>query len=323
MHVAETMVEILVDQPIPTWFGVGGVARRMAWPRTVMELGECLRIDPALRVLGDGANLLVADEGVDELVVVLNRGDFVDVRIDDATGRVAAGAGANLPRLITETARRGLSGIETLGGIPASMGGAVVMNAGGAFGQIGDSVHMVHAIDRAGQRLTLARERLTFDYRHTDLGGLKGLIITSVELALRPHPGEQGLSGPEIVRAKLKDVMAYKSKSQPMGASSAGCCFKNPTLSTAISVTTADGATLPLGAPGQRVSAGMLIDRAGCKGLRRGGAEVSPQHANFFVAHPHCTATDIISLMRTVRQRVREAFGIELQPEVKVWGAEV
>ncbi len=321
--------EILLDQPIPTWFGVGGRARRMAFPQSVAELIECLRIDPHLRVLGDGANLLVADEGVRELVVVLNRGEFVDVQIHDATGHVIAGAGANLPKLITETARRGLSGIETLGGIPASLGGAVVMNAGGTFGQIGDTVHAVHTLDRHGQAITLPRERLTFNYRHTDVGGLTDLIITRVELALRPHPGEHGgdgapaRSGAEVVRAKLKDVMAYKSKSQPMAASSAGCCFKNPTLTHALTLASPNNAAAMRFEPGQRVSAGMLIDRAGCKGLCIGSAEVSPQHANFFIAHPGCSATDIIALMREVRNRVRDAFGVEIKPEVKVWGAEV
>jgi UDP-N-acetylmuramate dehydrogenase len=317
--------EILLDQPIPTWFGVGGRARRMARPQSVAELIECIKIDPNLRILGDGANLLVADEGVSELVVVLNRGEFIDVQINDTTGHVIAGAGANLPKLITETARRGLSGIETLGGIPATLGGAVVMNAGGTFGQIGDCVHAVHAIDRAGNTLKLPREQLTFSYRHTDLGGHQDLIITSVELSLRPHAGDHtsGLSGAEVVRAKLKEVMAYKSKSQPMSASSAGCCFKNPTLSRAITMTGPDGAPTTLGEANQRVSAGMLIDRAGCKGLRIGNAEVSPQHANFFIAHPNCTATDIIALIRSVRQRVGEAFGVNIEPEVKIWGAEL
>lgn len=309
MTVATETVEILHDQPIPTWFNCGGRAKRFARPRSVDELRQCLRIDPNLRILGDGANLLVADTGVDELVITLNTGDFAEVTIDEAFGLVSAGAGVNLPKLITDTARRGLSGLETLGGIPASVGGAVFMNAGGAFGQTADSVLAVHGVDRLGHSVTLKRTDIHFDYRHTDFHGIKGLIVTRVDFKLRQHPG-----GAEAVRAKLLEVMEYKKRSQPLAASSAGCCFKNPTLK----------ADLPgIAVAGTRVSAGMLIDKAGCKGMTIGAAEVSPQHANFFVAHPGCTASDLIALMRLVRDRVKVTFNVEIEPEVQVWGERV
>jgi UDP-N-acetylmuramate dehydrogenase len=293
-------VAVLKDQAIPTWFGIGGRAERFAQPESVEGLRRCVGMDPALRVLGDGANLLVDDDGVGELVVTLSAPAFTQVRWGES-GMVTAGAGANLPKLITEAVRRGLGGVEGLGGIPASLGGAVRMNAGGAFGQIADAVARVHGVDRAGRSVSLERDEIEFSYRHS---GLEGLIITSVELELHEEdPGQ--------LRARLKEVMEYKKKSQPMADRSAGCVFKNPTLHQ----------DLPgIGPRGERVSAGMLIDRAGAKGTRVGGASVSPRHGNFIVTDSGARARDVIELMGVVVARVRESFGVELEREVVVWG---
>ncbi|MBL0869434.1 MAG: UDP-N-acetylmuramate dehydrogenase [Phycisphaerales bacterium] len=299
-------VEILTDQPVSTWFKCGGRAERFARPATIDQLRECLGIDANLRVLGDGANLLVADSGVRELVVELSEGKFAEVVIDERTGIVDAGGGVKLPQLITETVRRGLSGLETLGGIPATVGGAAAMNAGGAFGQFGDCVQSVTGLSRDGKLHELSREKVIFDYRRSDFAGLRDFIVTRVRFKLAVLA-----AGDTSARVKLKDVMEYKKRTQPMAADSAGCCFKNPTLSAAV-----EG----IGAGGARVSAGLLIDRAGCKGLRIGSAEVSDRHANFFVAHAGCTAGDLIALMREVRRRVHDRFGVTIEPEVKVWG---
>ncbi|MCC6676227.1 MAG: UDP-N-acetylmuramate dehydrogenase [Phycisphaerales bacterium] len=272
----------------------------MATPRGPGQLAECLRVDPALRVLGDGANLLVADEGVRELVISLSAPAFTSWDIDAATGLVRVGAGANLPKLINECVRRGLAGIEGLAGIPASIGGALVMNAGGAFGQIADVVERVCAVDRAGRGVVLERDRIGFSYRHS---GLNDLVLVSAELRLTPADAA-------AIRARQKEVMAYKSRSQPMADKSAGCVFKNPILTADL-----DG----VGPAGQRASAGMLIDRAGCKGLKVRGAEVSPRHANFVVTHAGARAGDVIELMDTVRRRVQDRFGVALEPEVVIW----
>lgn len=310
-------VEILHDQPIPTWFGVGGRAKRMAKPKTLAELRACLAIDPNLKILGDGANLLVADEGVHDLVVVLNSGDFAALTFDDTGSHtiVHAGAGVNLPKLINECVRLGLAGLEGLGGIPASIGGAVVMNAGGAFAEIGPCVHHVRGLDRTAAEVSLKKTQITFTYRHslfgTDTprglaGAIKGLIITHVDLKLRK-------GDPAALRTKLKEVMEYKKKSQPLADNSAGCVFKNPTLMS----------DLPgYGVTGQKLSAGMLIDKAGCKGMRVGGAEVSAAHGNFLVASKDAKAADVIELIRQVRAKVQATFGVPLQTEVVIWGAE-
>lgn len=292
---------------IPTWFGVGGGARRFAAPRTTDELCSCLLIDPALRVLGEGANLLVDDEGVDELVVRLNQGEFVacdDAGTSGGKALLRVGAGVNLFKLINETVRRGLGGLEVLAGIPASVGGAIVMNAGGAYGQVGDVVHRVFAIDRSGGQVVLDAQDIAFGYRRSGLGHL---IVTGAELALTP------CDAGELAKRK-KEINDYKLRTQPMAANSAGCCFKNPTLSEAI-----DG----IGVVGQRVSAGLLIDRAGLKGLTRRTAMVSSLHANFLVTtdRAHGRARDIIELMQEVESAVLARFGVKLDREVVVWSS--
>jgi UDP-N-acetylmuramate dehydrogenase len=293
------------DAPIPTWYKVGGRARRLARPRSPDDVQACLEIDRNLKVLGDGANLLVADGGVDELVIAFTDPGMRTVRFEDGPRgpgtRIIAGAGANLPKLVTESVRRGLAGLEGLGGIPASLGGAAIMNAGGTFGQIADVIARIHGFDRRGRSITLQRAEIPFAYRHS---GLTGYVITSVELDLTP--GDTA-----ALRARLKEIMAYKSSSQPMAANSAGCCFKNPTL---------DHDLKGIAEAGTRVSAGMLIDRAGCKGLRVGGAEVSQGHGNFLIAHEEARADDVIRLMDDVTRRVLDAYGVKLEREVVVWG---
>lgn len=301
--------EMLIEEfaPIPTWFGVGGRADRFCRPRSAAELRRCVQADPSLRVLGDGANLLVGDEGVGELVVSLSEPAMCGIECDAQGGRVVAMAGAKLPRLINETVRLGLGGLEGLAGIPATLGGALVMNAGGSFGQIADAVVRVHALDRDGREVTLERGEIAFSYRNS---GLSGLILVSAELALTP--GDAG-----TLKKRQLEVMAYKRRSQPLKDRSAGCAFKNPLLERPI-----EGLPGGAGAAGTRVSAGMLIDLAGCKGHRVGGAEVSGAHANFIVVHEGACAGDVIRVMEDVEQRVFDRFGVRLEREVVVWRRE-
>ncbi|MCB9845650.1 MAG: UDP-N-acetylmuramate dehydrogenase [Phycisphaeraceae bacterium] len=292
-------LSIQADAPIETWFGIGGGARRLARPRSIDELRACLDIDPALVVLGDGANLLVDDTGVEDLVVSLQTEPWRDVEIDGK--RVVAGAGVDLPRLLVTVARVGLAGLEGLAGVPGTVGGAIRMNAGGRFGEISDAVSNVEIVARDGSVALLSREDLGATYRRTALGDA---VVTRVEFALTPED-------PAPLRARMLDVMAVKKRSQPMAERSAGCCFKNPVLARDI-----DG----VGAAGQRVPAGLLLDRAGCKGLRIGGSSVSLRHANFIVARPGSLARDTIDLMDEVACRVAERFDVRLDREVVVWG---
>jgi UDP-N-acetylmuramate dehydrogenase len=204
--------------------------------------------------------------------------------------------------LMNTTIRAGLGGLEVLAGVPATLGGAIVMNAGGAFGQIADVVERIYALDRAGRDITLERRDIAFSYRHS---GLNHLIITAADLRLTR--GEVS-----SLESRKKEINDYKSRVQPMSANSAGCCFKNPTLHEAI-----EG----VGDAGKRVSAGLLIDRAGLKGLRHGTARVSDVHGNFLVVDDKSVgkARDVIGLMDVVAQRVLDRFGVRLEREVVVW----
>lgn len=309
-HMSTSMtasLQIEHDAPLPTWFRVGGRADRLVRPRSLDDLRAAFEIDPELVVMGDGANLLVDDDGIDRLVVVLDTPLFQSTseanEHADGSVLIRVGAGVRLPRLITQTVKAGLGGLEGLAGFPASIGGAIRMNAGGAFGEISSAVACVHAIDTTGQSVELQREQIDFGYRHS---GLDHLVITHVDLRLRPAPERQ-------LRERLNEVMLHKKASQPLGAKSAGCCFKNPTLATALDT---------IGAAGQRVSAGMLIDRAGAKGMSVGGATVSHHHANFITTTPTAKACDVIDLMLQVEQLVAEKFAITLEREVVVWQRE-
>jgi UDP-N-acetylmuramate dehydrogenase len=161
-------------------------------------------------------------------------------------------------------------------------------------------VARVHAVDRKGHDVTLERAGIPFSYRHSGLGAL---IITRVDLNLKP-------ADPAALREFHLEVMARKKTSQPLASNSAGCVFKNPTLTQPVK-NIADA--------GVRVSAGMLIDRSGCKGMRVGGAEVSHSHANFITTDKGAKARDVIELMNQVRQRVLDTFGVTLEPEIAIW----
>lgn len=295
-------IPILDHAPIPTWFKVGGGADRLATPRSLDELRASLADGP-VRVLGDGANLLVDDDGIDGLVLSLKSPAFQQIDIDPKTGQVVAGGGADFARLIQATVRAGLQGLEGLIGIPASVGGACFMNAGGAFGQICDTITRVHTITSEGALRVLDRSEISYNYRHSGLDG----IITAAEFQLTP-------TDPVPLRERLKECMAYKKRTQPMAENSAGCCFKNPSLSSDLSLPDHEGF-----AAGSSVSAGLLIDKAGCKGLCVGGAEVSHVHGNFLFTKPGATARNVIDLMSLVQERVHDTLGVRLQREVVVW----
>lgn len=271
-----------------TWYRLGGPARWLVEPRDETDLAavvrRCADAGVEIRFLGKGANLLVSDEGVDGAVIRLTGPAWEHVEINGGT--VFAAAGADLMKLVKHTARLGLRGIEGLAGIPASIGGAVRMNCGGRYGEIGARVKSVRVITPGGQIRDRADVR--FHYRSTNLGPYR---VVGVTLELTPDD-------PARVYSDYETVWREKTSSQPaLAQRSAGCVFRNP--------------------PGE--AAGRLIDRCGLKGLRVGGAEVSPIHANFFVAHDHATAADVLMLADEVAQRVEAATGIRLEMEVEVW----
>ncbi|MCC7294057.1 MAG: UDP-N-acetylmuramate dehydrogenase [Phycisphaerales bacterium] len=279
------------DAPIGamTWYRIGGRARWLAHPRDAEDLAAlCRRVRQeglTLRVLGRGANVLVRDEGFDGVVVRLDAPSFTRVTFDGA--RVLAGGGADLMRLCRTCAERGLSGIEGLAAIPASIGGAVRMNAGGRFGQLGDVVRCATLLTVEGALREVEKAGIGFGYR---TWGWDRAMVLSAELEL-------AVDDPLRVRGRFKEYWRMKRATQPVGERSAGCVFKNP----------------------PQESSGRLIDSAGLKGATSGGAQVSLRHANFIVAAEDALAADVLRLADHVRRTVRDRFGTELELEMEVW----
>ena len=284
-----------VDAPLGalTWYRTGGRAAVLASPRSAAELSElvqrCKSRYVPIRILGAGANLLVSDAGVDGVVVRLDDPSFKEIKIEGST--ITAGAGVDLFKLVPASAKAGLDGLVHVAGIPATVGGAVRMNAGGAFGDIGESVKRVRVMSDAGEVYDRDRDDLEFGYRQSNI---RAPYILEAEFELDANE-------PAELMKRYKEIYLYKKNSQPMGDKSAGCCFKNPPASA--------GAT-----------AGQLIDRAGLKGYRVGGATVSPVHANFVTAEPgKTTSADVIAVIEHIQQVVQQKFGIQLQRELVIW----
>ena len=291
-------VPAVTDAPLAprTWYRTGGPAALLARPENEAQLAavltRCAERGVPWRVLGAGANLLVADAGVDAVVLRLDAPAFRAFDLDSATGRVTAGAGADLFKLVPATAKAGLDGLVQVAGIPASVGGAVRMNAGGRPGDVGDVVASVRVMNADGTARDVPAAEVGFAYRHTTLDPP---LIVGATFALAPGDAAE-LTG------RYRTLYAKKRDSQPMGDKSAGCCFRNPPADAA------DGRT-----------AGQLIDRAGLKGFRVGGAEVSPQHANFVTAAPGSTTADVLAVMDHVEATVETATGVRLRREVVFW----
>lgn len=278
-----------------TWYRTGGRAAILASPSNAAQLSEltarCREAAVAIRVLGAGANLLVSDAGVDAVVVRLDDPNFKKIEVDAKSGRLTAGAGVDLFKLVPASARAGLDGLVHVAGIPATVGGAVRMNAGGAFGDIGESIKRVQVMSDAGQVYYRDRDDLEFNYRSTNI---RAPFILEIEFDLDPDD-------PAALMKRYKEIYLYKKNSQPMGDKSAGCCFKNPP-------------------PEVGATAGQLIDRSGLKGYSVGGASVSEVHANFVVAEPgKTTSSEVLAVMQHIEQTVMERFGVALEREVVVW----
>ncbi|MEM9418699.1 MAG: UDP-N-acetylmuramate dehydrogenase [Planctomycetota bacterium] len=286
-----------VDAPLGalTWYRTGGHAAILASPSNAAQLStvvsRCHEQHVPIRILGAGANLLVRDEGVDAVVVRLDHENFKRIDVDKEAQTIIAGAGVDLFKLVPTSARAGLDGLVHVAGIPATVGGAVRMNAGGAFGDIGESVKRVQVMSDAGHVYYRDRDDLEFNYRSTNI---TAPFILEVEFDLTAADSDE-------LMKRYKEIYFYKKNSQPMGDKSAGCCFKNPPAELGL-------------------AAGQLIDQAGLKGFTIGGASVSEVHANFVVAEPgKTTSSDLLAVMDHVQQTVAQRHGIDLEREVVVW----
>ncbi|MDT5157836.1 MAG: UDP-N-acetylmuramate dehydrogenase [Acidobacteriota bacterium] len=273
---------------------VGGVIDWLFVPETEEQaasvVGALEEAGIAWRVLGAGSNVL-ADDREHRYVVVSTREVKGTARFEGE--RVSVSAGFSLPRLCVEAAREGLSGIEGLGGIPGTVGGALWMNAGAYGHEIGQVVETVR-VARGGKVVEVPGGEVSWDYRHTSFK--EGELLLGCTLRLKRDEAE-------AIKARMEEAKQKRFATQPHGARSAGCFFKNP--------------------PGSGLSTGKLIDEMGMKGERRGGALVSPVHANFIVTEGEgARASDAYALAEEIRERFRREHGIELEYEVELWGAE-
>src|SRR5229473_5562010 len=244
----------------------------------------------AWRPLGSGSNVL-ADDGEHHYVIV----SLKELKANPVFNGnlVSVSAGYSLPRLCIDAARQGLSGIEGLNGIPGTVGGALWMNAG-AFGQeIGTVVETVR-VARAGRVVEIPGSEVKWNYRHTSFQ--EGELLLGATLIL--HPGDA-----EEIRARMEQAKGQRLATQPHGARSAGCFFKNP--------------------PASALGTGKMIDDLGMKGTRRGGAVISPKHANFIVTEgDDARAADALALAEEIRERVKHEHGIDLEYEVELWSSD-
>ena len=291
-----------------TWYGVGGHAPVLAHPAGVAQLSalaaRCHGEGVPVFVLGSGANLLVRDEGVCGMVIRLDDPSFAQIKVEGT--KLTAGPGVDLFKLVLECAKRGLAGLAHVAGVPASVGGAVRMNAGGAFGDIGSTVHRVHVMAENGQAYCRDRDDLVFGYRTTNI---VAPYILDVEF-------DMDEADPQAIAKRVKEIFLYKKTTQPMAENSAGCAFKNPSVVVPGHEAVEEDGPPP---PTRRISAGKLIDDAGLKGHCIGGAEVSQRHANFIFTHPGATAAHVIELMEDIQQKVLDHSGVALEREVVVW----
>ncbi len=287
---------LIVNEPMKnhTTLRIGGFADIYAAPKDQRSLKSLLLAlkeeDLAAMPLGGGSNLLISDEGIEGAVISTALLDSIQVVEEDADStRLFAEAGTPLGRLINLARDKGYKGVEGLTGIPGSIGGAIQGNAGSFGSEIGDVVESVTAMDGSGKTFSINREEIGFGYRSSGISA--GVIVLSAYMRLQKDDIED-------VKKRTGDFHREKMNSQPIAQSSAGCVFKNPRGS----------------------HAGMLIDRSGCKGMRKGDIEVSGLHANFFVNKGNGRACDFLALMDDVREKVMKSFGITLEPEIKIVG---
>ena len=291
LHEAFPNMEMRFDEPMSahTSFRIGGPARLMAFPKQVPEMQGVVKAaqnyDVVSFVIGNGTNILAPDEGLNAFVIKTAPGlDFFDIVGD----KIVAGAGMLLSRLAVEAQKEGLSGLEFAHGIPGSVGGAVTMNAGAYGSEMKDIVLDVEYVSLLGQMELLRADKLDFSYRHSAFSNHIG-IITGVRLKLKRDD-------PEAIKERMKDLMERRKASQPLDMPSAGSVFKRPVNGYAA----------------------QLIDEAGLKGLKIGGAQVSEKHAGFIVNTGGATARDVKMLIDKVRAIVLERTGVELETEIRV-----
>ena len=283
---------IFMEEPMKkhTTFRVGGPADVLVQPdETALAaiLALCRQYHVPYSFIGNGSNLLVGDKGIRGVVIEMTD-PMGNIEVDGT--QITAQAGAMLSKIANTAASNGLGGMEFAAGIPGSVGGAVVMNAGAYGGEMKDIIQRVYVLDENGAQLELDRDALDLGYRHSCIPDKK-YIVTKVVLELVPRDEAE-------IRSKMKELNEKRAEKQPLQYPSAGSTFKRP----------------------EGYFAGKLIMDAGLRGYQVGGAQVSEKHCGFVINKGDATAADICQLMRDVSDKVQAQFGVVLEPEVKMIG---
>ena len=283
---------IFMEEPMKkhTTFRVGGPADVLVQPdETALAavLGLCRQYHVPYSFIGNGSNLLVGDKGIRGVVIEMTE-PMGNIEVHGT--QITAQAGAMLSKIANTAASNGLGGMEFAAGIPGSVGGAVVMNAGAYGGEMKDIIERVYVLDENGAQLELDRDALDLRYRHSCIPEKK-YIVTKVVLELVPRNEAE-------IRSEMKELNEKRAEKQPLQYPSAGSTFKRP----------------------EGYFAGKLIMDAGLRGYQVGGAQVSEKHCGFVVNKGDATAADICQLMRDVSDKVQAQFGVVLEPEVKMIG---
>ncbi len=273
-----------------TTFKIGGPARLAVFPKSEKEISDvikkCKEENVRYMVIGNGSNLLVADEGIEAVVIILGK-DFAEVKLlDDET--VFAQAGAPLMKVCRVALENGLSGLEFAYGIPGSCGGGAFMNAGAYGGELGDVMFRCDHIDENGNKGSLEGDELKLSYRHSAYYD-NGCVVTGVYFKLKKADKEE-------IKAKMNDFMGRRRDKQPLEFPSAGSTFKRP----------------------EGNFAGALIQQCGLMGTSVGGAEVSTKHAGFVINKGGATCKDVLDLCKKVADTVKAEKGVDLEMEVRV-----
>jgi len=285
--------KVFFDEPLSrhTSFRIGGPAEVWVEPEDLEDLIEVVKYSSTngipIFVIGGGNNLLVRDEGIRGIIINLSSNYFKRIDSDRDYGLRAFG-GANLAELVEVAQKFGLGGLEFMVGIPGTVGGAVMMNAGCYDKSIGELVWEVRALDREGKVVSLSKEGLNFGYRSSSLGGY---IVLEVYLRLEKKAGVE-------IDKEMGRFREMKAHLDGLDLPNAGSIFKNP-----------DGVT---------PSSGRLIELSGLKGISFGGAQVWPRHCNFIVNRGDATAKDVLTLIAQIRDKVRSDHGLDLELEIKI-----
>ena len=285
--------DLLFDEPMKdyTTFRVGGPAKWMAAPQDEQQLRVILKMCSEVQVpcfiLGRGSNLLVSDNGFEGVIVNLRK-HFNKIEVDRENKTITAEAGASLPAVSQAALSAGLTGLEFAAGIPGTMGGGLFMNAGAYGGELKQVVTEATVMTKDGMILHVPAEQMALGHRISNFMQT-GEIILSVKMQLT-----QG--NPDVIKETMNDFNSRRRDKQPLEYPSAGSTFKRP----------------------EGYFAGKLIDDAGLRGYRVGGAMVSEKHCGFVINYDNATATDVINLMKDVQTKVKEKFDVQLEPEVRI-----